>query len=96
MSETEYKAPVKVKDLIAKVALKPIIDNVTSIDVDKFCEVVAQVLAKIKSRYTSEVSMYGGYSFLVESELGYQLGCREHYRNRKHSQRDLNRRHRQS
>uniref|UniRef100_A0A7S4AF09 Uncharacterized protein n=1 Tax=Pseudo-nitzschia australis TaxID=44445 RepID=A0A7S4AF09_9STRA len=77
MSEPDYKAQSKsVKELIAKEDLKPITDNVTSIDVDTFQEVVAQALAKIKSRYTSEVSIYGGYSFLVESELGYQLRCR--------------------
>ena len=78
MSEPEYKTQSKsVKDHIAKADLKPITGNVTSINVDNFREVVAQALSKIKSRYTSEVAMYAGYSFLVESELGFQLRCRD-------------------
>jgi len=72
MSEPECKTQSKsVKELIAKADLRPITDNVTSINVDTFPEVVAQALAKIKSRYTSEVAMYARYSFLVESELGF-------------------------
>uniref|UniRef100_A0A7S4AMJ4 Uncharacterized protein n=1 Tax=Pseudo-nitzschia australis TaxID=44445 RepID=A0A7S4AMJ4_9STRA len=66
-----------VKDYIAKADLKPIIGNVTSIDVDDFRETVAQALSKITSRYTKNVAMYAGYSFLVESELGFQLRCRD-------------------
>jgi len=78
MSEAEYKPySMSVKDYIAKADLKPMVGNVTSLDVDNFREIVAQALFKIKSRYTSEVAMYGGYSFLVESELGFQLRCRD-------------------
>mmetsp|Transcript_8908 Transcript_8908/g.19207 ORF Transcript_8908/g.19207 Transcript_8908/m.19207 type:complete len:191 (-) Transcript_8908:1473-2045(-) len=77
MSKAEYKQYSKfVKDYIAKADLKPMVGNVTSLDVDNFREIVAQALFKIKSRYTSEVAMYGGYSFLVESELDFQLRCR--------------------
>ena len=78
MSEPEYKQHSKfVKDYIAKADLKPMVENITSLDVDNFREIVAQPLSKIKSRYTSEVAMYAGYSFLVESELGFQLRCRD-------------------
>mmetsp|Transcript_26263 Transcript_26263/g.55212 ORF Transcript_26263/g.55212 Transcript_26263/m.55212 type:complete len:207 (+) Transcript_26263:853-1473(+) len=78
MSEPEYKTQSKsVKDYIAKSDLKPMSGNVTSLDVDNFREIVAQALSKIKSRYTSEVAMYPGYSFLVEPELGFQLRCRD-------------------
>jgi len=78
MSEPEYKTHSKsVKDYIAKADLKPMVGNVTSLDVDNFREIVAQALSKIKSRYTSEVVMYVAYSFLVESELGFQLRCRD-------------------
>ena len=78
MSEPEYKPQSKsVKDHIAKADLKPMTGNVTSIDVDNFREVVAQAVSKIKSRYTSEVALFAGYSFLVESELGFQLRCRD-------------------
>ena len=54
MSEPEYKQHSKsVKDYIAKADLKPMVGNVTSLDVDNFREIVAQALSKIKSRYTS-------------------------------------------
>eukprot|EP00532_Pseudo-nitzschia_australis_P012570 CAMPEP_0168215656 /NCGR_PEP_ID=MMETSP0140_2-20121125/6109_1 /TAXON_ID=44445 /ORGANISM="Pseudo-nitzschia australis, Strain 10249 10 AB" /LENGTH=395 /DNA_ID=CAMNT_0008142917 /DNA_START=271 /DNA_END=1455 /DNA_ORIENTATION=- len=77
MSEPEYKPNSKsVKDYIAKADLKPMVGNVTSLDVDNIQEIIAQALSKIKSRYTSEVAMHAGYSFLVESELGFQLRCR--------------------
>jgi len=78
MNEPEYKTQSKsVKDYILKADLNPMTGNVTSLDVDNFREVVTQTLSKIKSRYTSKVAMYAGYSFLVESELGFQLRCRD-------------------
>ena len=78
MSEPEYKTQSKsVKDYISKTDLKPMSGNVTSLDVDNFQEIVAQALSMIKFRYTSEVAMFAGYSFLVESELGFQLRCRD-------------------
>jgi len=72
----ENRYSKSVKDYIAKADLKPMVGNVTSLDVDNFREIVAQALSKIKSRYTHEVAMYAGYSFLVESELDFQLRCR--------------------
>jgi len=66
-----------VKDFLTKADLKPIIGNVTSIDVDDFRETIAQALSRITSRYTVTVAMYAGYSFLVESELGFQIRCRD-------------------
>mmetsp|Transcript_13194 Transcript_13194/g.27032 ORF Transcript_13194/g.27032 Transcript_13194/m.27032 type:complete len:133 (+) Transcript_13194:187-585(+) len=73
----ENRYSKSVKDYIAKADLKPMVGNVTSLNVDNFREIVAQALSKIKSRYTSEVAMYAGYSFFVESELGFQLRCRD-------------------
>ena len=54
-----------VKDFIAKADLKPIVGNVTSIDVDDFRETIAQALSKIISRYTKTVAMYGGHPQIV-------------------------------
>mmetsp|Transcript_12780 Transcript_12780/g.26913 ORF Transcript_12780/g.26913 Transcript_12780/m.26913 type:complete len:164 (+) Transcript_12780:105-596(+) len=76
-SDTRYKPPVKVEDFVAKADLKPITDNVTSIDVDSFRETIAQAPGQIKSRYTNAIAVYGGYSFRVELELGYQLRVRD-------------------
>ena len=75
IGDARYRAyhSKSVNDYIAKADLKPIVGNVTSIDVDDFRETIAQALSKITSRYTKTVAMYGGYSFLVESELGFQL-----------------------
>ena len=82
IGDARYRAyhSKSVKDFIAKADLKPIVGNVTSIDVDDFRETIAQALSKITSRYTVTVAMYAGYSFLVEFELGFQLRCRDQTR----------------
>ena len=79
LGDARYRAyhSKSVKDFITKADLKPIVGNVTSIDVDDFREVIAQALSRITSRYTVTVAMYAGYSFLVESEIGFQLRCRD-------------------
>ena len=54
ISEARYRQyhSKSVQDYIAKSDLKPMVGNVTSLDVDNFQEIVAQALSKIKSRYT--------------------------------------------
>mmetsp|Transcript_389 Transcript_389/g.734 ORF Transcript_389/g.734 Transcript_389/m.734 type:complete len:265 (-) Transcript_389:455-1249(-) len=62
-----------VKDFVPASKLVPITNNVTSNDIDAFRRAVLDGLVRLSSRCTHEVALTGGYAFLVEKELNYQI-----------------------
>ena len=62
MSVTDYLTPEE---------LQPITTKVSSIDVNRFREQLANALTHISSTYSEKVAGKLGYSFLVEKETNY-------------------------